>query len=73
MKLNKNDLNKANDFVKYTAIGFQMMAIIALGVWGGVEADKALNTTPLFTLLLSLFSVGIALYHALKDFIKMDK
>lgn len=73
MKLNKDDLNKANSFVKYTAIAMQMMAIIGLGIWGGIEADKALNTNPLFTVLLAILSVGMALYHAVKDFIKMDK
>jgi|AntRauTorckE6833_2_1112554.scaffolds.fasta_scaffold02086_3 F0F1-type ATP synthase assembly protein I len=73
MKLNKDDLNKANNFVKYTAIGMQMMAIIGLGIWGGIEADKALNTNPLFTILGAILAVGMAIYHAVKDFIKMDK
>jgi F0F1-type ATP synthase assembly protein I len=51
----------------------QMMAIIGLGIWGGIEADKALNTNPLFTILGAILAVGMAIYHAVKDFIKMDK
>ncbi|MEA3505140.1 MAG: AtpZ/AtpI family protein [Bacteroidota bacterium] len=67
-KPNKNN----NSFVKYSSIGFQMAAIIGLGVWGGIELDKIVNIEfPLFTILLSMGSVGIAIYHAIKDFINM--
>ncbi len=72
-KISQDDKNKANSFIRYSSIGFQMMAIIGLGVWGGIEADEALNTSPLFTVLLSLISVGAAIYHAIKDFIKLNK
>jgi F0F1-type ATP synthase assembly protein I len=72
-KINQDDKNKANSFIRYSSIGFQMMAIIGLGVWGGIEADEALHTSPLFTVLLSIISVGAAIYHAIKDFIKLNK
>lgn len=72
-KINQDDKNKANSFIRYSSIGFQMMAIIGLGVWGGIEADEALKTSPLFTVLLSIISVGAAIYHAIKDFIKLNK
>ncbi|HKK11143.1 MAG TPA: AtpZ/AtpI family protein [Bacteroidales bacterium] len=72
-KINQDDKNKANNFIRYSSIGFQMMAIIGLGVWCGIEADEALKTSPLFTVLLSIISVGAAIYHAIKDFIKLNK
>lgn len=70
MKPNQNELDKANQFIRYSSIGFQMLAVIALGVWGGVKIDEALCTKPLFTVLLSIVSVGGAIYHAIKDFIR---
>ncbi|MDZ4822927.1 MAG: AtpZ/AtpI family protein [Flavobacteriales bacterium] len=49
----------------------QMGITIFLGVWGGQKLDKYFQTkTPWFTLLLSLVSVGIALYAVIKDFTK---
>ena len=52
-------------------MGFQMAAVIALGVWGGTSLDKYFQTSfPGFTLALSLFSVAGAIYWAVKDLIK---
>jgi hypothetical protein len=48
-----------------------MIFIILLGVFGGIKADAALNLDfPLFTILLSLISVILAMYYAIKDLIK---
>jgi len=51
----------------------QMLVIIGLGTWGGIKLDEITELSPLFTVLLSLASVAIAIYHAIKDFIKMNK
>jgi hypothetical protein len=49
----------------------QMLAIIGLGVWGGVKLDAYLGLkVPVFTLVLSLLSVAAAIYLSIKDFIK---
>ncbi|MBN2520274.1 MAG: AtpZ/AtpI family protein [Bacteroidales bacterium] len=49
-----------------------MMAIIVLGVFGGIKLDNLLNLKfPIFTVLLSLLSVILAIYIAIKDFIKI--
>jgi len=56
---------------RYSAMATQMGITIFLGVWGGQKLDKYFQTkTPWFTLLLSLVSVGIALYAVIKDFTK---
>lgn len=62
-----------NDYVKYTAIAFQMVAIIALGTWVGYWLDQKYETeTPWFTIAIALLSVFAALYLTLKDFIGKD-
>jgi hypothetical protein len=49
-----------------------MIAIIGLGVWGGIELDKKRNKDfPLFTVIFSLLSVFLAIYYTIRDLIKM--
>lgn len=56
---------------KYTGMGFQMLIIIALGTYGGIQLDKRTEGEfPLWTLILSLASVFIALYITLREIIK---
>jgi len=71
----KKDQNKGkgqiNDYVKYSGIAFQMMAIIGIGVFGGIKLDEWVNLkVPVFTVFLSLISVIMAIYIAIKDVIK---
>ena len=47
-----------------------MIIIITGGTFGGLKLDKYLHTTPLFIILLSTLSVILAIYIAIKDFIK---
>lgn len=56
---------------KYTGMGFQMLGIIALGTFGGVQLDKRSESEfPIWTLILSLLAVFIALYTTLREIIK---
>ena len=59
-----------DSYVKYSGLAIQMMVIIVAGVFGGWKADEALHTKPLFTILLSLFSVIISIYLAVKDLLR---
>ena len=54
---------------KYSAMTFQMAAIIALGVWGGLKLDEyfCLKKFPAFTISLSLLSVVASIYFVIKD------
>ncbi|MBK6446728.1 MAG: AtpZ/AtpI family protein [Bacteroidetes bacterium] len=57
--------------MRYASMATQMLAIIGLGVWGGVKLDAYLGLkVPVFTLVLSLLSVAAAIYLSIKDFIK---
>lgn len=69
---NKNQKKKAlNNYAKYSSIAFQMLFIILLGVFGGVKLDEWLNLSyPVFTVILSIVSVILAIYYVVKDLLK---
>jgi F0F1-type ATP synthase assembly protein I len=71
-KNQKSPGNKGlNDFGRYSGMAFQMIAIILVTTWGGMQLDKlAKFHTPVFTIILSLLGVFAAIYTAVKDFIK---
>jgi len=49
----------------------QMIAIILVGVWGGVKLDEYLSLKfPVFTLVFTLLSVFLAIFFAIRDFLK---
>lgn len=59
-------------YFKYSSMGFQMAAIIGIGVFLGIKVDELLNLqkTPVFTISLSLLSVIAAIYFVVKDLLK---
>ena len=71
MKKLEKKKKQLNNYAKYSSIAFQMMAIILVGVFGGYKLDAWIGLKfPVFTILLSLLSVGFAIYTAIKDFLK---
>lgn len=54
-------------------MAFQMIATIGIGVWGGIKLDEHFHTKPVLTLILSLGSVGGAVYWAIRDLLKKDQ
>ena len=62
---------RPNDYLKYSGMGIQMAVIIAAGVLGGIQLDKWLHLKfPIFTLVLALLSVFLAIYYFIKDILK---
>jgi len=59
-----------NAYARYSGMAFQMLAIILIGVFGGFKVDKWLNTKPVFTIILSLGSVVVAIYYVTRDLLK---
>jgi len=59
----------SKDFVKYSSLAFEMIVIMGLGVFAGIKLDDWLNTSPVFTLILMIFSVIGAIFHAIKNFL----
>ncbi|RLD52463.1 MAG: ATPase F0F1 [Bacteroidetes bacterium] len=63
--------NSLNSYVKYSNIAIQMLVIILLGVFGGFKLDQWLELKfPVFTVILSLLSVVLAIYLVTKDLLK---
>lgn len=63
-----------SSYVRFSGIAVQMGAIIGLGAWGGSSLDKKFNfDKPIFTIVLSLLGVAIALYIVIREVIKMGK
>ncbi|MFM1876076.1 MAG: hypothetical protein RL266_1813 [Bacteroidota bacterium] len=60
-----------NAFLKYSSMATQMAVIIVAGALGGIQLDKYLATqTPWFTGGLTILSVILAMYFAVKDLLK---
>jgi hypothetical protein len=70
-KQKKKTANKLNNFAKYTSLPMQMMLIILAGVFAGIKLDKwTMWKFPLFTFVMSIAGIALAMYIAIKDFLK---
>lgn len=68
-KLQKDKTN-LNKYSRFSGTVFQMFVIILAGTFGGIELDKWVHWRfPVFTVILTLFSVVWAMYYAIKDFL----
>ena len=59
-----------HQYAVYSNLTFEMGAVIALGVFGGVKLDKLLNISPLFTILCSLASIAISMFLVIRSLTK---
>jgi F0F1-type ATP synthase assembly protein I len=59
-----------NQYARYSGMAFQMMAIIVAGAFGGLKLDQWLSTKPVFTVILSILSVFLSIYFAVRDLLK---
>ena len=65
---NNEDTKKAKSWLKYSQLGVQMLVTIAAGTYIGHWLDQKFpHKLPIFTLCLSLFSIGAALYNVIKQ------
>lgn len=63
-----------NSYAKYSSLAIQMAVIIGGGCYGGYKLDGYFhNATPVYTIILSLVSIALAMYLVLKDFIRPNK
>ena len=71
-KNQKNNLSNLSNYAKYSTIAFQMIAIILVGVFGGIKLDQIVRIEfPVFTVVLTIVSVIFSMYYAIKDLLKM--
>ena len=67
----KKKKQSLSDFGKYSGMGLQMAVIMAAGVLSGHWLDGVLSLKfPVFTLILALAGVFLALWYFIKDFLK---
>jgi len=66
----KKPKKKFDDFIRYSSLAFEMIAIMGLGVLLGIKIDQWLSLSfPAFTLGLMILSVVGAIYHAIRKFL----
>jgi F0F1-type ATP synthase assembly protein I len=70
-KLKKKTSSSLSTYVKYSSLSAQMILIVLAGCYGGILIDKWIDWNfPAFTLFLSIAGVALAMYIAIKDFLK---
>ena len=74
MPMNPNKYQKPkkkfDDFIRYSSLAFEMIAIMGIGTGSGVKIDDWLDLGfPAFTLALMILSVVGAIYHAIRKFL----
>ena len=63
-----NNENRVNNYIKYSGLGFQMIAIIGAMTFAGYKLDDHYkHTTPWLTAALALSGVFISLYIVIKS------
>jgi len=74
MKRQNQKKKPLENYAKYSSIALQMLVIILIGVFGGIKLDEWLNLAfPVFTIVLSLLAVMLAIYSVIKDLLKNNK
>ena len=65
--------NPIRQYAVYSSVVFQMLAIIALGFWGGKKLNDYLDIkNNLLTVGLGLSGLGLALYNTIKQLEKIN-
>jgi hypothetical protein len=63
--------SKIDNFIRYSSLGFEMMAIIGAGTFGGYKIDQWMeNEFKGFTLGLMIFSVVLAIIYGTRNLLK---
>jgi F0F1-type ATP synthase assembly protein I len=69
----KSKPSAPSNYAKYTGIAFQMIAIILVGVFGGIKLDQVTEKVefPLFTLVFTFIAVCLSIYYTIKDLMRI--
>lgn len=63
-----------NRYIRFSGMAIQMGVIIGLSAWGGSALDEKFKTSSkVFTIILSLLGIGVAMYLVIREVIKMQK
>ena len=73
-KKQKPKKKRLNPYIKYSSLTTQMAVIIAAGAFFGDYLDKKTTSDiPIYTIILSLLSIFLALYYVLKKIINHNE
>ncbi len=73
-KTNNKKTPGNTNWMKYAGLGTQLMALMAIGTWGGIKLDKMLGFKfPLFLISLPLLALGISLWQLIRELNKPSK
>jgi ATP synthase protein I len=68
MNSNNNKKPVGSDYIKYSGIAFQMIAIILVFTYGGFWLDGKIELKiPVFTILGILIGIALSLYQILRS------
>ncbi len=71
MTKDQNRKSALSDYGRYSSLAYQMIAIILVGVFGGIKLDQIVRWEfPVFTLILTILAVFMSMYYAVKDLIR---
>jgi len=71
MNLQNKNKNKFDNFIQYSSLGFEMMAIIGAGTFGGYKIDQWMkNEFKGFTLGLMILSVIMAIFYSTRNLLR---
>jgi len=69
-----NKENQLSKFAKFSGLGFQMAAIIGIGVYAGVWLDeKYPNKYKAYTIIFSLVFVCLSMFQSIRQLNKNNK
>ena len=61
------------NYARYSGLAIEMGVIIFAGAFGGLKLDQKFDLAPLFTLIFTILALIMAIYIAIKDFLKMNQ
>jgi len=63
---------KYSPWFRYLGITAQLLVLIGLAVYGGIQLDRRFDIAPLFTVALPLLVLAITFYKLIKETGKKD-
>lgn len=71
MQNNDNQKKSPNEYVRYSNLGFKMIAIILFGLWSGKKLDEKFKPKfPAFTVSLTIAALAASFYTLFKEITK---
>ena len=68
---NPSRQDQLKPYLKYSGLGFQMIAVLVLAAWGGMTLDDKMgNKNPWWTIVLMLLGVITSMYMIIKSVTK---